>query len=210
MVEQCRSDPLVDPAAFPQPVDPGSGQHQDLDGALVEPAQPAVDITVQGDDPEALACRQHEAFPARAVGTDHGPLRQGLQGGAAGARDQGVAGVGPFRVGSDGQARLVGDRDVLGTVDRDVDLAGPESPRDGGHEDALAGDHVDGSDVSLGDDRDQLDLVTDCAEPVGDESGLDQGQPRAAGADPDFQLRASSQARYSAVFATTTRPAASL
>src|SRR5438270_473757 len=142
---------------------------------------------MQGPHAEVGPRRQQEPGAARAVGADQGTGRQRVERGSAVPSDQRVARVGPLRVGGDYQPWVLLQRQVLGAVHNQIDLARQQGGRQLADEHPLTRRGIDGTDVSSRDDRDELHLVAGSAQAVGNQLALDEGEPGPAGPEPEHQ-----------------------
>ena len=112
---------------------------------------------MERNDPQVGPDRAQEAGPARAVGPDHGTRRQaGHRTGRA--QDQSIARIRSSRVGRDHEVELRFDRNVLGAVDGEIDLARTERRFEGPDERAFAPRRVGPANVAGCDDDHQLDV----------------------------------------------------
>ena len=101
-----------------QPLQPGQRQHQRVDLARGQLAQPGIDVPAHLDDLQVLTNRPQLRRPPQAAGTDPGAGCQGVEPGGAADRIPRIGSLG------DGdQLEPVGELggDVLGGMDRDVD-----------------------------------------------------------------------------------------
>ena len=198
--DRCRDDDR-DPVGSSQPAQARHGEHERVGLAVVEPAEPRVDVPVERVDPEVGARGPQERRPARAVGADAGTERHEIQ--ALGTTIDGVPRRRPadhdgvFRrfadqVGGDRQARILIRRHVLGTVHGDIDAAVEQRRLDRADERALAPGRVRLTPVAIGHDRLQSRFGADRRQGVGHETGLDEGERAASGADPHAASRRSS------------------
>src|SRR6266542_3813498 len=103
------------------------------------------------------------------------------------AGDQHVARVLTHRYGADGQAVDRGRRKILERVHGDIDLAGQQGVAQRTDEDAGAADLLQRPAVHVagGDDQDQLDLVAEVPQRIGDEGRLRGRQRGPPGAELD-------------------------
>ncbi len=140
--------------------------------------------------------RRSRDLEAEAEGLELGPAprRAGADGGAGGQlaegqavpRDERVAGVLADGDGGDGGARVGGGRQVLEGVDGEVDAAvgeGLAQRRDEDARTAQLGERGALVAVALGAHLDELDVVPERAQAVGDPRRLGRREGRAAGAE---------------------------
>ena len=191
-----RVDELAHLVEAPEPGQARTGQDDRVVPAVVDQPQPGVDVAADRLDPQAEAERGELRGAARGAGADDRAGGQ-LAEGEAVAGDERVAGVLAHRDRGDDQAGLGRDRQVLERVHREVDLAALQGVPDGGGEDAGAADGGQrrGRGVTEGGDLDQLDLVAERPQLVGDPPGLGGREGAAAGAEPDHAGRRSLRGR---------------
>src|SRR5439155_20186162 len=172
-----RVEDLGDLVGATQAGDAGAGQHDRVQLAVADLAQPGVDVAPDRYALEPEAERRELGDAPGGAGTDARAAGQLGQGAAAGG-DQGFAGVLARRDGGDGQAVHGGGGQVLVRVDGEVDLLGGErvTQRGDEHPDAEAGDRR-GRLVPGGTDLDQIDpLAGGRGHRFGDEPRLGQRQ----------------------------------
>ena len=191
-----RVDELAHLVEAPEPGQARTGQDDRVVPAVVDQPQPGVDVAADRLDAQAEAERGELRGAARGAGADDRAGGQ-LTEGEPVAGDERVAGVLAHRDRRDDQAGLGCDRQVLERVHREVDLAALQGVPDGGGEDAGAADGGQrrGRGVAEGGDLDQLDLVAERPQLVGDPPGLGGREGAAAGAEPDHPGRRSRQGR---------------
>jgi len=171
--DDLRSQPLVDLLATPEAIDPCRCEHQGVHGTLVEASKTCVDVAMQWHDAEVGARRQQKSHPARTVGADNRSAWQGVQRAGPGSGDKGIARIRSLRVCGDQQLGLLLQRDVLGAVHGDVDFTRDKCACDRGDEHAFARRHVDGPNVAVGHDANQLNPVACLPQTLGEKLALD-------------------------------------
>ncbi|HUQ44689.1 MAG TPA: hypothetical protein VM451_09820 [Candidatus Limnocylindria bacterium] len=142
---------LGDPIAEPQPIHSCACEHECVGIALIEPAEPRIDIAVERMDDEVRASSEQEPGASWAVSPDARARWQLVNASLLRivAYNQCVARVGAGEVCGDPESVILVGRDVLGAVDRDIDFTVEQRSLDCGHKGPLAPRGVRGSPVPV-------------------------------------------------------------
>ena len=124
-------------SARPSRRKPGAGEQRRVGDALLELAQPRLDVAAHRHDGEIGPQVQHLGLAPQRGGADHRALRQLRERGGLGA-DEGIAHVLARQQAGDRQARRQQRRHVLHGMHGEVDLAGQQRLLDLLGEQALA------------------------------------------------------------------------
>ena len=156
----------------PQAVEACLGQDYGLVMPFAQLSQAGVDVAANVAHFQVVAMVEQLGPPTEAAGSHHGAGRQKLQGSEA-VRDEHVGHRGPLRHCRQDQPRHVFRRQVLQTVDRQIDPPVEQFALDLFRENARAGHGAGGGLllVAVSRDRDQFDfqaaLTKLCGYPVG-------------------------------------------
>ena len=178
-----RGQDLVDAVGATESGQTGDRQHQRLGLPAIELGEPRVDVPVQRVERQVRTSRAQERDPAWAVGADASTRGQRVQACAAHATHQRIARILSLRVGGDDELGMLVGRDVLGAVDRDIDLPADERVDDARDERAFAPGGVGGAVVAVGADDDELAADVEFGKSLRDPTGLDHRQRAATRAD---------------------------
>jgi hypothetical protein len=180
---------IIDAVFETEPLQSCGGEKRRVILALLHLAEPGLHVAAEKRDPEVGPDAAQERLPPERRRSHRRSLWEGFDG-AGLAADEGVADIGAWKVGGDGDAARHEARHVLGRMDGGVDLAGEKRLIDLLGEKTLATrlqQRAVADDVAGGSDDDNLGVRFGIrgGERVADGTGLPQREPAAARADPN-------------------------